>query len=133
MGEGSILIAGAMPFTHKISEKEQAAHIVAQGPINLRESIAAIHALASNPDFKNHFGIFVDLREMKYTPTTMDLFGVRDVLAGLRHRFQGGITLIVAEADLYLARLACVIVNTVNIEMQAVTTEYAPRGSGHHQ
>jgi hypothetical protein len=111
-----------MPFSHLIRQAEQTALVVAEGSIDLQSSVAAMVALATDPDFQPTFRVIVDLRRMKYSPRTKDLFGIRDALTSLRQAFQGGVTLVVHEAALYLARLVCVLAGAKSFEMTAVTT-----------
>ncbi len=110
-----------MPFSHTISERDKTAYVRATGPIDLRDGILAIHALVDNREFQSHFKVIADLREATFQPSTMDLFAIRDVLLSFRNRFLGGITLLVAEKELYIARLTCDIVNSADFRMEAVT------------
>ena len=110
-----------MPFSYTISQQEHMVRVVADGPIDLRSSVDAMHAVAADPDFNPDFHILVDLRRMEYSPSTDDLIGIRDTLFGLRYTFQGGVTLVVPPASLYLARLVCILTSAAGFKMTAVT------------
>jgi hypothetical protein len=85
-----------MPFSHTISQQEHMVRVVADGPIDLRSSVDAMQVVAADPDFNHDFHILVDLRRMEYSPSSNDLFNIRDTLFGLRYTFQGGVTLVVS-------------------------------------
>ncbi len=80
-----------------------------------------MQALAGDPDFRPDFQIIVDLRRIKYEANTADLARISDTLAVLRPKFQGTITLLVAEKELHLARLACIMAGAAGVKMVAKT------------
>ena len=95
--------------------------VIAEGPIDFQSSISAMLALVADPEFNPDFQIIVDLRRIQYEPNTADLSKVTDALAGLRSRFRGPITLLVAEKELYMARLACIMASAAGVKMTAKT------------
>ena len=110
-----------MAYSHTISSSGKTVYVHASGVIDLRSSILEMHALASEESFEPHFRISVDLRQVKLNYSTADLFAIRDALDGVRERYRGGITLIASESELYIAKLACMIVNTAEFQIEAVT------------
>ncbi len=119
-----------MPFSHTISKHDKTALVNASGTIDLRSSILEIHSLASDKEFEPHYRVLVDLRQIRLSPTTADLFAIRDTLSAMRERFRGGVTLVVKEPELYLAKLACIIVNSAEFQMEAVTQLISPNLEG---
>lgn len=95
--------------------------VVADGPIDFRSTVDAMQAVAADPDFNPDFHVLVDLRRMEYAPSTSDLFNIRDTLFGLQYKFQGGVTLVVSPATLYLARLVCILASAAGFKMTALT------------
>jgi hypothetical protein len=115
-----------VPFSHTISKQTNTVQVVADGPINLQSSIAAMLAVANDPDFNPSFKVIVELRLMEYAPTMTELFGIRDALESLRQNFKGQITLLVTESVLYVARLVCIIATTMGFQMTATTSPDVP-------
>ena len=69
---------------------------------------------------------------MEYMPDTAGLFSIRDKLVSLRHKFQGGVTLIVSRPALYLANIVCALTNTWGLQMKAVTADDIPDDRNTH-
>ena len=120
-----------MAYSHTISSSDKTVLVHATEVIDLRSTIMEMHALASEHIFEPHFRIFVDLRQVRLNFSTADLFAIRDALDGLRDRYRGGITLIASESELYIAKLACMIVNTAEFQVEAVTRFRAAHESDH--
>ncbi|MBN2040326.1 MAG: hypothetical protein JW864_09810 [Spirochaetes bacterium] len=110
-----------MPFNHTIIVHQNTAVVEADGIIDLSSIIQVMRDVAFNVEFESHFSIIVDLRKMKYTPTSPEIFTIRDSINSMKQQFQGNITLVMAKETLFLAKLICLLAKPYQIKMKAVT------------
>jgi|WetSurMetagenome_2_1015567.scaffolds.fasta_scaffold531947_1 hypothetical protein len=108
-----------MPFQYKIFQQQKTVIVQAKGVIDLHSCIQAMKDVAGDKDFDPQYKVIVDLREMKYNPSTSDLFAIRDSLVSLIHNFKNDITIVTTKEALYLANLVCTLAKVHHVKMVA--------------
>jgi|GEM_PF-3400670 len=110
-----------MSYSHKIYRESKTAIVKANGPIDLRSSIAAMKALAKDKNFDPHFNVIVDLRQMDFTPTAADIFAIKDSLSVMKSSYSGEITVLSTEKVLPLIKMTATMEAVYNINLKAAT------------
>ena len=77
--------------------------------------------LASDKNFDPHFNVFVDLRKMDFTPTSKDIFGIKDSLTVMKSSYSGEITVLCTEKILPFVKMVATMTAVYNINLKAAT------------
>lgn len=110
-----------MPYSHKIYREYKTAIVKAAGPIDLQSSIAAMKDLSNDKNFDPHFNVIVDLRKMDFTPTSKDIFGIKDSLTVMKSSYSGEITVLCTDKILPFVKMVTTMTAVYNINMKAAT------------
>lgn len=89
-----------MSFSFEITRERRLALIRADGPTDLLACKSAVTALVSNPYFRSHYGVLVDLRQMELL-STPDFRDFASFLGQRREFFEHKIALVVSSAFFY--------------------------------
>ena len=107
-----------MPFTHAISKQERCVRLTATNPVDFPAIISGLSRVFADPDFDPRDLILIDLRQSVYEPSMIEVFSIGEILHGFRNKCLGGVTLVVNERILHMARLIGIIASPpVNIQV----------------
>lgn len=109
-----------MPICHSISRQEKCVRVIASNPLNFQILIAELSQVFADPDFDPRDPILLDLRQTDYEPSMIEVFSIGEILNGFRRKCLGGVTLVVNERILHLARLIGIIAGP-SVNLQVVT------------
>jgi hypothetical protein len=106
-----------VPFTWKIEDDRNFADVQGVGPVTLRDAIEAIRAIAA--DVGHHqCGCLVDVRQMEFFPTVVELKEIAFEFIRLRSAFRCGSAFVVSNDRHYsLGRFLAALVDTAGIPM----------------
>lgn len=108
-----------MSFSYTINEGEKIARVLATGTVTLESCIEIMKRLASDPEFKPDYNIFVDLRKMDYLPSNEELEEIIATLATLRDVYKSKIALLVeGKIQMFIAKLACLLSKRSGFEIE---------------
>lgn len=116
-----------MPFRFTFFPSEKLIWVFAEEQIDFPSSVAAMRALVAEPQFEPAYKVVVDLRQAIYHPTVTDLASIRNGLIGHADKFKGGVTLLVPESLLSMAKLFCILAEVYQFEIAVTTTLEPPR------
>jgi hypothetical protein len=111
-----------MPLTYTFSPQEETVLLTADGVIDFRSIAEVMQSVSADPAFDPRYTIIVDVRQMKFTPSSQELFRIRDTLISFSHTVKGGITLVVGESKLHVGRVFRALAKAYDIEIKIVTS-----------
>jgi hypothetical protein len=85
-----------MPFSHAICAAEETVLVTANGEITIRSAQRAVSDVQADPQFRPDYRVLVDLREMKYSPSTEDIRVLASTLGEARDSYRGKVAVVVS-------------------------------------
>lgn len=110
-----------MPFKYKIFQQQKTIVVQAIGIIDLHSSSQTMKDVVADREFHPQYSVIVDLRKMKYNPSTPEMFRMRDSLASHIKHFKGEITIVTSKEALYIAKLFCMLAKVYHFKVTPVT------------
>jgi hypothetical protein len=110
-----------MAFIYRFSAQERKIFVTTDGDIDFRSAVELFEAVSTHPDFQPDYQAVIDLRGIKYKPSTHEIFRFRDNLASYRHKFKGEITLLLSESDLHRGRIFRVLAKAYDLDVTIST------------
>ena len=109
-----------MPFKYKFVHPQATVIVKADGKIDLQSSTQAMRDVVGDKEFQPHYKAVIDLRKMKYNPSILELFAIRDSVVSLAPNFKSEIILITNKEFQFAANVVCTLAKVYNINMTAV-------------
>lgn len=111
-----------MTLEFTLSERDRRIQVTASGPIDIDESLATGATLMERADFQPDFGVFVDAREIDFSPSAIEIEQLGRTLGQFKERFLGRIAVLVQGTLMFgIMRMICSVAEANGFPMRPFT------------